>query len=199
MAPGQCRNRALHAHSKKKSIKTALNKGRSWKQELFKFLLDYRTTPHCTTGVLPATILFVRTIKNRPSHLITPIAEDPSIREHDTEAKRTIKQYADRKLNDLRVGDTVVGCYCEMCHKYKIKFGGSTCSSQVISLTKQKQNLNNYKIKVYYSAGILYERTHNVVVVVVVVDFAFDVSGNGDVFARQRGISRVLVGEGAVQ
>ena len=34
----------------KKSIKAALNKGRSWKQELFKFLLDYRTTPHCTTG-----------------------------------------------------------------------------------------------------------------------------------------------------
>ena len=30
----------------KKSIKTVLNKGRSWKQELFKFLLDYRTTLH---------------------------------------------------------------------------------------------------------------------------------------------------------
>ena len=84
-----------------------------------------------------------------------------------------------------------------MCHKYKIKFGGNTCSSQVISLTKQKQNLNNFKIKVYYSAGILYQRTHNVVV--VVVDFAFGVSGNGNVFARQRGVSRVLVGEGAVQ
>ena len=90
------------------------------------------------------------------------------------------------------------GYICEMCHKYEIKFGGSTCSSQVISLTKQKQNLNNYKIKVYYSAGISYQRTHNVVVVVVVVDFAFGVSGNGNVFARQRGVSRVLVGEGAV-
>ena len=96
------------------------------------------------------------------------------------------------------LGYRVVGCYCEMCHKYKIKFGGSTCSSQVISLTKQKQNLNNYKIMVYYSAGILYQRTHNVVVVVV-VDFAFGVSGNGNVFARQRGVSRDLVGEGAVQ
>ena len=96
----------------KKSIKAALNKGRSWKQELFKFLLDYRTTPHCTTGAPPATILFGRTIKNRLPHLITPIAEDPSIRERDTEAKRKIKQYADRKAyvkpNDLRVGDTVI-------------------------------------------------------------------------------------------
>ena len=81
-----------------------------------------------------------------------------------------------------------------MCRKYKIKFGGSTCSSQVICLTKQKQNLNNFKIKVYYSAGILYQRTHNVVVV-----FAFDVSRNGNVFARQRGTSQVLVGKGTVQ
>ena len=96
----------------KKSIKAALNKGRSWKQELFKFLLDYWTTPHCTTGAPPATILFGRTIKNHLPHLITPIAEDPSIRERDTKAKRKIKQYADRKAyvkpNDLRVGDTVI-------------------------------------------------------------------------------------------
>ena len=83
-----------------------------------------------------------------------------------------------------------------MCQKYKIKFGGSMCSLQVISLTKQKQNLNNFKIKVYYSAGILYQRTHNVVVVVV---FTFGVSRNGNVFARQRGTSLVLVGKGAVQ
>ena len=47
---------------------------------------------------------------------------------------------------------------------------------------------------------MLYQRTHNVVVVVVVVvDFAFGVCGKGNVFARQRGVSRVLVGEGAVQ
>ena len=96
----------------KKSIKAALNKGRRWKQELFKFLLDYQTTPHCTTGAPPATILFGRTIKNRLPHLITPIAEDSNIRERDTEAKRKIKQYADRKAyvkpNDFRVGDTVI-------------------------------------------------------------------------------------------
>ena len=99
-------------HTVKKSIKTALNKGRSWKQELFKFLLDYRTTPHCTTGAPSATILFGRTIKNCLPHLIIPIAEDSSIKERDTEAKRKIKQYADRKTyvkpNDLRVGDTVI-------------------------------------------------------------------------------------------
>ena len=69
---------------------------------------------------------------------------------------------------------------------YKTKFGGSTCSLQIISLTKQKQNLNNFKIKVYYSAGIMCQGTHNVVVadVVVVVVFANVVVVVVDVFAR---------------
>ena len=60
----------------KKSIKAALNKGRSWKQKLFKFLLDYQTTPHCTTGTPPATILFGRTIKNRLPH---PLLKTPTL------------------------------------------------------------------------------------------------------------------------
>ena len=102
---------------------------------------------------------------------------------------------------------------------------------KIISLTKQKQDLNNFKIKVYYSAGILCQGTHNVVVVVVfanvvvvvvafadavvvvafadvvvvvvafadavvvvvVVVFAFSVRRNGNVFARHRGDSQVLV------
>ena len=111
-----------------------------------------------------------------------------------------------------------------MCRKYKIKFGGSTCSTQIISLTKQNQNLNNFKIKVYYSAGTLCQGTHNVVVVVfanvvvvvvvfagvivvafadvvvvlvvvaaAVVVFAFGVKRSGNVFARQRHASQVLV------
>ena len=85
------------------------------------------------------------------------------------------------------------------------------CSSQIISLTKQKQNLNYFNIKLYYSAGILCQGTHNVVVVVVyanvvvvvvvvfadvvvvVVVFAFGVRRNGNVFAKQRGASQVLM------
>ena len=34
-----------------KALKTATLEGRPWKQELNRFLLQYRTTPHCTTGV----------------------------------------------------------------------------------------------------------------------------------------------------
>ena len=72
-------------------------------------LPDNTTLYHWRT---PATILIGWTIKKHLPHLITPITEDTSIRECDTKAKRTIKQYADRKAyvkpNDLRVGDTVI-------------------------------------------------------------------------------------------
>ena len=54
-----------------------------------------------------------------------------------------------------------------MCRIYKTNFLSSTCSSQINSLAKQKQNLNKFEIKVYYSNGIICKGTHNVVVVVV--------------------------------
>ena len=77
----------------------------------------------------------------------------------------------------LRLQKPCRGC-CEMCRMYRTKFWGRACSSQIISLTKKKQNLNNFKIKIYYSDWIIYKETHNVdestvsvinVVVVVVV------------------------------
>ena len=33
-----------------------------WKQDMYQFLRNYRATPHCTTGVAPATALFGRPI-----------------------------------------------------------------------------------------------------------------------------------------
>ena len=37
------------------------------KQAMHQFLLDYRTTPHMTTGVPPATILFGRSLSSEPN------------------------------------------------------------------------------------------------------------------------------------
>ena len=45
-----------------KALKTAKLDGRPWRQELQRFLLHYRTTPHSTTGVPPAELLFNRTV-----------------------------------------------------------------------------------------------------------------------------------------
>ena len=51
-----------------KAIKTARAEHRNWTQELSRFLLSYRTTPHCSTNVPPAQLLF-----NRPLRGILPM------------------------------------------------------------------------------------------------------------------------------
>ena len=48
-----------------KALKTAKLDGRPWRQELQRFLLYYRTTPHSTTGVPPAELLFNRTVRGK--------------------------------------------------------------------------------------------------------------------------------------
>jgi hypothetical protein len=42
--------------------------GKDWKEELHGFLLAYRTTPQCTTGVAPSQLLFNREVRtNMPT------------------------------------------------------------------------------------------------------------------------------------
>ena len=47
-----------------KAIRGAWAEGRDWQRELFAFLLNYRTTPHSSTGVTPAEVLFKRVIRS---------------------------------------------------------------------------------------------------------------------------------------
>ena len=46
-----------------KTIRTAQIEGRDWKRELYRFLLNYRATPHITTKHSPAKLLFNREIR----------------------------------------------------------------------------------------------------------------------------------------
>ena len=48
-----------------KVLKIAQVEGKRWKDELNKFLLAYRTTPHCTTGMTPASLMFGRELKTK--------------------------------------------------------------------------------------------------------------------------------------
>jgi len=41
-----------------KAIQTPHAEGKDWKKELPGFMMQYRTTPHSTTGVAPAEALF---------------------------------------------------------------------------------------------------------------------------------------------
>ncbi|CAB4034997.1 uncharacterized protein K02A2.6-like [Paramuricea clavata] len=48
-----------------KVARAAHFEGRKWQDELDTFLVNYRSTPHCTTGISPAELLFNRKIRNK--------------------------------------------------------------------------------------------------------------------------------------
>ena len=96
-----------------KALKTAKLDGRPWRQELQRFLLHYRTTPHRTTGVPSAELLFNRTVRGK-----LPVLKKRVVRRHSEarkmDAKRQSynKQYADEKRHakksSIKVGDCVL-------------------------------------------------------------------------------------------
>lgn len=48
-----------------KRLKIAHAENRNWREEIQKFLLMYRTTPHSVTGIMPAELLFQRKLKTK--------------------------------------------------------------------------------------------------------------------------------------
>lgn len=84
-----------------KAVRTARIDGRDWRHGLYPFLLNYRCTPHSTTGVSPAELLFNRKLNNG-----IPIVKHPdsvSSEQHrkaasfDHQRKAKMKEYADRR------------------------------------------------------------------------------------------------------
>ena len=72
----------------------------------------YRTTPHSTTGMSPAELLFRRKLRTRIPTIDEFSAEDQEVRDRDSEAKEKGKLYADEKRqareSDVKEGDTVL-------------------------------------------------------------------------------------------
>ena len=71
----------------------------------------YRSTPHSTTGVSAAELLFGRRIRTKLSHLQEFSIED-EVRDRDSERKEKGKVYADFKRNacesEIQEGDKVL-------------------------------------------------------------------------------------------
>ena len=78
-----------------KIIRAASSEGKPWKQELNKFLCNYRATPHITTGVSPAIALFGRQPKIKLPALPRP-SNDDQIRKRDAKSKVQMEAYADK-------------------------------------------------------------------------------------------------------
>ena len=88
--------------------------GRPWRKDLYRLLLNYRATPHSTTGFPPATLLFNRTINTK---LPQPTSQNRSkmhqqARLNDASQKQKMKENADNKRRarntDIEEGDTVL-------------------------------------------------------------------------------------------
>ncbi|KAK3731996.1 hypothetical protein QZH41_005497 [Actinostola sp. cb2023] len=97
-----------------KAIRTAHVEGKNWRMELYIFLLNYRATPHATTGVSPAKILFGREIRTKVPQL--PSKETSEVLraalQFDKERKQHMKEYADKKRgltpSTIQEGDQVL-------------------------------------------------------------------------------------------
>ena len=82
---------------------------------MYEFLRQYRATPHSTTTISPAEALNNRKLKiPLPSFVEISLQQKThdSLRQRDLEKKENIKGDADKrqhsKINDLKVGDTVL-------------------------------------------------------------------------------------------
>lgn len=80
---------------------------------MYKFLRNYRATPHDTTGKCPADLLFqTGPYRVRLPEFSSFQKDDSEIRERDAKKKSEVKQYADRKryvkTSNIQVGDAVL-------------------------------------------------------------------------------------------
>ena len=98
-----------------KAIRAANVEGKNWKEELDIFLLNYRSTPHCTMGQPPAVLRFGCNIRNKlptPPSATSPDVIPETVREHDRKRKEKIKLYADEhnraSSSNIKKVDTVL-------------------------------------------------------------------------------------------
>ena len=132
---------------------------KKWRDELNKFLLAYRTTPHSSTGASPAFLMFGRELKTklpelRPDKSIV----DESIRDRDWNRKLAGKAYADKhrqaKQSPVIPGDRVILKNTKTSEKLSPKFESNPYTVQ----TKEGQELT-----IKSEDGVVYRRNSSFV------------------------------------
>ena len=96
-----------------KSVRSAKLEGKNWKEEIFKFLRQYRATPHTVTGYSPFRFLFQREAKTRlPDAVVTN--ENRFVDEKARQNDEKSKSYQDNKNRAIEkhfaIGDKVLLC-----------------------------------------------------------------------------------------
>ena len=99
-----------------KAIRTAHAEGKDWRTDMFTFLLNYRATPHASTGVSPARLHLRREIRTKVPQVETQMSNVlsalQSAKIKDQQAKQCTKAYADKRNraspSDIKAGDEVL-------------------------------------------------------------------------------------------
>ena len=80
-----------------KCVRTAVFEGKNWKQELYKFLRQYRATPHTTTNVSPNEALEGRKLKTTLPEVSSASARQNTLQEaRETMAEREMQNRSQR-------------------------------------------------------------------------------------------------------
>ena len=96
-----------------KLVHASLAEGKDPKVEIQRFLMNYRNTPHPSTGYTPSRLLMGRIIKTKILALIQKVTGSAHVmaRKKNKEAKQKAKEYADKRRRAkerlVKVGDKV--------------------------------------------------------------------------------------------
>jgi hypothetical protein len=141
----------------KKTARTAKVEGRSWKQNLFTFLRNYRATPHSVTHQAPPTLLFNRAI-NVKLPQSQPVAPADPNHQQALDASCKSRQKNKAKPSEFKVGDAVLlrnskKGKLQTTYEYQkyqiVKKKGSmiTASNDNRQVTRNSSHFKNFKEK----------------------------------------------------
>ena len=98
-----------------KAIRTAHLQKQNWRRTIQEFLLNYRATPHTTTQVAPATLMFSRNTRTKLPQIDTKTDKntlDQQMEQRDKHQRQRMKEYADQrrqsKQTTMKLGDYVL-------------------------------------------------------------------------------------------
>lgn len=96
----------------KKILQISNTSNSNLKQEMNALLRNYRSTPHCSTGVAPASLVFVSPNLSRVPCLIVPLSKNANkLTKRAKYSDSMVKRYADKKrrarYHPFKVGQRV--------------------------------------------------------------------------------------------
>ena len=131
----------------KKALRCAVAEKRNWREEIPRFLLNYRNSPHASTGKAPATLLFGRSLRTRLPQ-IPKIKKEEEIRNKDLKSKSRMKENADKKAKhrELKEGDFVLLRRDKLANKLQAPFDPSPYRITEVKKSMITAERNNKKV-----------------------------------------------------